>query len=463
MQTQETKYYVALRPTPTLREIYKTDKYPYPQVQKYIAAHLDRLPAEKSFDVRSLPSNDIDRDHKPVDPGRDPPTERFVVALDIHDQQTVKVIQDAVESDKGIVFLGSGADLPFSGTDHWCPRDSNGSIFSDRLAAERLLGVPYVRETKHWTGKGVNVVVVDQGLDQNLLGGSYGGGWQVGTTLPGTTKAPPGTAHRTHGMMIAANILKIAPDVKLFDLPMVPERITDIPDFFLSTADAAFAAMRASIKQYKLGTQFPGPWVIVNAWAVFDRASEFPPGDYTNNPNHPFNVLVGQLVDDGNDVVFCAGNCGQFCPDIRCGGKDRGPGNSVFGANCHPKVLSVGAVRTDTIWLGYSSQGPGQPLLGHDKPDLCAPSQFCETGDAFTTNGGTSAACALAAGVVAALRSVPVWQSSAVPPQDLKAILNGTATKTDGPTWNGRVGNGILNADAAFKKLDSIIPAPPHP
>jgi subtilisin family serine protease len=264
-------------------------------------------------------------------------------------------------------------------------------------------------------------------------------------------------------MMIAANILKVAPDVKLFDLPMVPERITDIPDFFLSTADAAYATMRASIKQYKLGTQFPGPWVIVNAWAVFDRASEFPPGDYTNNPNHPFNVLVGQLVDDGNDVVFCAGNCGQFCPDIRCGGKDRGPGNSVFGANCHPKVLSVGAVRTDTIWLGYSSQGPGQPLLGYDKPDLCAPSQFCETGDAFTTNGGTSAACALAAGVVAALRSVPVWQSSAVPPQDLKAILNGTATKTDGPTWNGRVGNGILNADAAFKKLDSIIPAPPHP
>jgi subtilisin family serine protease len=89
----------------------------------------------------------------------------------------------------------------------------------------------------------------------------------------------------------------------------------------------------------------------------------------------------------------------------------------------------------------------------HDKPDVCAPSQFHETDDAYTTNGGTSAACALSAGVIAALRSNPKWNPTAVPPERLKKVLNETARKTDGPNWNNRLGNGILNAEAAFRKL----------
>jgi len=160
---------------------------------------------------------------------------------------------------------------------------------------------------------------------------------------------------------------------------------------------------------------------------------------------------MDEAANAGIDVVFCAGNCGQFCPDERCGPGDQGPGNSIFGANCHPRVMSVGAVRADTLWLGYSSQGPGQPLLAHDKPDLCAPSQFCETEDAHTVNRGTSAACALVAGVMAALRSK--WNSAAVSPDRLRTVLNKYARKTDGLKWNNRFGNGILNAKDAFKHL----------
>jgi subtilisin family serine protease len=117
------------------------------------------------------------------------------------------------------------------------------------------------------------------------------------------------------------------------------------------------------------------------------------------------------------------------------------------------------------LWLGYSSQGPGQPgfavfgPLARDKPDLCAPSQFCETLDAYTTNGGTSAASALAAGVIAALRSNPQWSPSAVPPEKLKTILNASARKTTGsPGWNNRFGNGILDAAAAVQQLQQLPP-----
>jgi hypothetical protein len=112
------------------------------------------------------------------------------------------------------------------------------------------------------------------------------------------------------------------------------------------------------------------------------------------------------------------------------------------------------------MWLGYSSQGPGQPLLGPDKPDLCAASQFCEDDDAFSINGGTSAACGLAGGIVAALRSR--WNSTTVPPGVLKGILNRTARKprglgTDGVLKN-RLGNGILDAKAAFLELKNRFP-----
>ncbi|MCW3473579.1 S8 family peptidase [Rhodovastum sp. RN2-1] len=209
--------------------------------------------------------------------------------------------------------------------------------------------------------------------------------------------------------------------------------------------------MLRDIAHFRAHGRFPGPWVFVNAWAIYDRRTEIPPESYSDNPAHPFNLAVGDAAGAGIDVVFCAGNCGPFCPDLRCGINDRGPGRSILGANSHPRVLTVGAVRCDTTWLGYSSQGPGQPNLDVDKPDLCAPSEFREDHDAHTGNSGTSAASGLAAGVVAALRSRvdPVtW-----PPVHLKQLLLDTARKTETSGRDDRVGYGIIDAAAAVRAL----------
>jgi len=112
------------------------------------------------------------------------------------------------------------------------------------------------------------------------------------------------------------------------------------------------------------------------------------------------------------------------------------------------------------MWLGYSSQGPGQPQLGWEKPDFCAASHFCENDDAFSINTGTSAACGLTAGIVAALRSR--WNSTRVSPDQLKDILNQTARRPPGLSWGNalgyRLGNGILDASAAFKELKHQFP-----
>jgi hypothetical protein len=121
-------------------------------------------------------------------------------------------------------------------------------------------------------------------------------------------------------------------------------------------------------------------------------------------------------------------------------------------------VLTVGAARTDGLWIGYSSEGPGQPNLSSphkigssQKPDLCAPSGFSEDHDAHLLNAGTSAATGVAAGVVAALRSK--WSPQSVKPEVLNLILNATANQPLPGSWNQRFGNGILNVPAALALL----------
>jgi Subtilase family len=182
-----------------------------------------------------------------------------------------------------------------------------------------------------------------------------------------------------------------------------------------------------------------GPWVVVNAWALFDRSSDLPgAGGVGSDGSHPFHGAVQGVTATGSDVVFVAGNCGQYCPDDRCGASDIGPGYSISGPSAYAEVLTVGAVRVDGLPLGYSSQGPG--LIATNKPELCAPSNFSETFDPGQINSGTSAACAVAAGVVAALRT-----RATVSPADMIVALN---QGTGGTSWDPQFGYGTLNAAA---------------
>ena len=117
-------------------------------------------------------------------------------------------------------------------------------------------------------------------------------------------------------------------------------------------------------------------------------------------------------------------------------------------------MITVAAVRGDARWLGYSSQGEGRPNLDKRKPDLSAPSSFVETDDAHVVNGGTSTACALTAGALAALRQK--WAN--VGPGEMKAVLINTARRTAGPDWNRQIGFGILNLPDAVQEAAEKYP-----
>jgi hypothetical protein len=181
---------------------------------------------------------------------------------------------------------------------------------------------------------------------------------------------------------------------------------------------------------------------------------------------NPLNQIVRALDERGFDQVFGAGNGGQFEPHPLCGPGDIGPGQSILGANSSPSVLTMGAVRADGMWIGYSSQGPGQPGFGTDvssveKPDLCAPRHFVETADGAWLSSGTSAACGVAAGAVAALRSAGSPLAS-VDPEALRGTLRQAARKPPGmrrgADYDIRYGHGILDLAGALACAEGQLP-----
>ena len=158
--------------------------------------------------------------------------------------------------------------------------------------------------------------------------------------------------------------------------------------------------------------------VISNSWGMFSPTWDFPPGhsgNYSDNANHPFNLIVASLEAAGADILFAAGNCGRDCPDSRCA---FGAAPPICGANSHPAVLSVAGVDVNKARVGYSSQGPGR--LNAKKPDIAIYTHFVGS-LVYPEDGGTSAACPVAAGVVAAIRSK--YPVSKLSPLQLRSLI----------------------------------------
>lgn len=240
----------------------------------------------------------------------------------------------------------------------------------------------------------------------------------------------------------------MAPDATFYDLPLLPDRIVDVENFALR-ALFAYAFMNYFFLSAK------GPWVILNAWGIVDRFAESLRGFYTDDPDHYLNDFISR-VGRRHDVIFAAGNSGQFCGDVRSTGYDRGPGRSIWGANGLSEVTCVGAVRTDAKWIGAASQGPGPAGfdIGYgrpEKPDLCAPSWFVEDDNAHLRSGGTSSSSAVVAGAVAALRQK--WAPADVSPAQLRQTLRDGARVIGTDAWSTRTGEGALDLAGTIARL----------
>jgi hypothetical protein len=310
-------------------------------------------------------------------------------------------------------------------------------------------------------GSGVAVAIMDTGINLKYLNAKRGAGKEPlfdaanSWTPPGTSIAP-GTHPVDHGTMCAFDVLIAAPRATLLDFPILASSAPggNLVGQTLSSAvtglsqllifwSVAFAAGGAS--KYKA-------LVSSNSWGIFHPSWDFPPGHrgrFIDNPNHLFNILVAQAALAGIDCVFAAGNCGAQCADGRCKSRVK---ETIMGGSAHRDVLTLAGCDTNDLRVGYSSQGPSIAGMFQQKPDITAYTHFSGS-EAFgvgSPDTGTSAACPVASGCIAALRTK--ISNGTVPPGNLFASLRSTARTVPGQAgWNGDYGFGIIDPVATAK------------
>jgi hypothetical protein len=147
--------------------------------------------------------------------------------------------------------------------------------------------------------------------------------------------------------MCAYDVCIAAPRCTLLDIALLRSTATD----FLSDAIRAFRhlidIMLAPLRPWNTRSL-----VVNNSWGMYSTAGDFPPGDpgnYSDNPNHPFNRIVGDLERAGADILFAAGNCGPPCPSMFCQQDANGnfiTANTIYGANGHRRCsVSLASIR----------------------------------------------------------------------------------------------------------------------
>jgi serine protease AprX len=321
------------------------------------------------------------------------------------------------------------------------PCDCTGDIAKGGIAEVRkLLRVDAVHAAG-LRGEGVTVGVVDGGITADGRQAKPGetsrrirqvvGGW------PASSWGTEASEWGEHGNMCATDVLSIAPLAELYDLRVAGD--TE------STVSIALQAFQWAIDNHRsLGK----PDILTNSWGIYQEAWD---PSYANDPNHIFTRQVREAIDEGILVLFAAGNCGGAgCASQRCG-NDTGPGRDIWGANGHPRVMTVAAVNPRGEYIGYSSRGPA--ALDPNKPDFCGVSHF--TGY-FGSDSGTSAATPIAAGVVALLCQGRPGLSQEI----AKEALSTTARDIGPIGWDTSTGAGIINAEEAMMALvGDMLPA----
>ena len=314
-----------------------------------------------------------------------------------------------------------------------------------------LLGVKALADAG-MDGYRVPVAVVDTGVNRTHL--RERGRDPVLSTRrswsPAGVATRPGQHPVGHGTMCAYDIGIAAPKAILLDYALL---LSSTPgetamSGLLSDAVLAYSKLLGLVAALPTSRR---SLVVSNSWGMFSPVWDFPvghPGNYSDNAAHPFNVIVASLEAAGADILFAAGNCGRDCPDGRC---EFDAGMPICGANSHPSVLSVAGIDTKKRRVGYSSQGPGR--LAPAKPDLSAYTHFRGSG-VYPADGGTSAACPVAAGVVAAVRER--YPASVLSPAELRALLFKTAEDLGGTGFDHDFGWGAIDGTALAAALAGV-------
>lgn len=463
-------------PTPSLRVLIECDSHEYLIKLALMRLGEDAADISSSFDDYLRRSNFGKFDWLHID-------RFFAIPLELHPKEAkrflVRGLIEVKEPDTIPVFIDNeGAGGP-------------ARVFSDpAIGAYRMKGLnrpvgdtARVREElqtqmltdKGLDGSGVAIAIVDSGIYLPRLTRALGfqpALDEANSWKPDRVATQPGMHRLGHGTMCAYDALIAAPKATLIDVPMLIDRPPG--DHIVSTTlSAALAAYEHLINKW------PKPnykaLVVSNSWGIFNPGlDDFPPGHagrFIDNPNHAFRSKIQKLCAAGVDIVFCGSNCGPECTSAACLSQ---MSKMIMGANAYPEVLTVGGCDTENDVIGYSSRGPAismftpaevqaKPHL-EQKPDISAYTHFLgsKTRRNYLPDTGVSAACPVAAGCIAALRTKA--SPAETPPDALFRVIKQTARGGNdagpGGVWNEKFGHGIFNPVAAARTL-GLIPIEP--
>lgn len=354
-----------------------------------------------------------------------------------------KIVSFADKDEIKGVYVDPQIIKPFGSV---CP---DGSIGSDKDVQKRLSDPLH---TSDLTGEDVDLAVVDTGVNVQYLRDQMT--FDEVTFDKDRSWSPrdltPGEMEVSHGTMVAYDALLVSPDATLIDVPLLSHPDLNSHRSLLSEAILAFDHLVSLIEENKSGKGNPS-LVVNNSWGLYrttDRIMEH----YVKNPDHPFNRMVEYLESKGADICFAAGNCGSEA--CGAGGRCERYGRTIYGANGHSKVTTVGACTVEHDFIEYSSRGPGY-LNARRKPDVCGYSHFKGSG-VFSADTGTSAASPVIAGTLASMRSErPLGSETdgSDSPEALRSILRKTARDQGPAGFDTDWGYGIVNGPGIVSKI----------
>lgn len=273
-----------------------------------------------------------------------------------------------------------------------------------RERVEDVAGLPLLR-SRGLFGQGVAVAVVDEGIHVESLSTKLRAlpemergpfpVLDVDNSRVAPLPEPFARGRRSHGSMCAYDVCLAAPGCTLLDLPTHAPRPVGLKRIHLILAAYDHLNELARRRCFE-------HIVVVNAWQTLPNDALA--GRDPDDPRHPLYQALSELDAAGVDVIFSA-------PDHHA--------ERIHGPALHPSVLTVTAVNLDGTPFDSSVERLC-PRSG--KPDIANYQGFAGY-ELFKNQGdyGTSAAAALMAGQVAALRSDP--RTRALSPSALRALL----------------------------------------
>lgn len=347
--------------------------------------------------------------------------------------------------------VGVSIDLPV----RFCGQIASARAPASLDAVRHLVGVDVLAD-HGLDGNQVWVAVIDGGISRTALEAcGVTATCDEDRSWTADERARPFGFKRGHGTMCAFDVCVGAPRCVLMDFAAFRAYQPtggDAPNApltaMLSDAVNAYSKLcELLLRESRAGRT--RSLVVSNSWEV-DGRRDYPPDsplNYGSNRQHAMNKIVDRLSLLGADIVFSAGN-------TTAAERESDP-RPICGANAHPSVLTVAGVDVESRRLDMSRPGPG--TLSTEKPDLAAYSRFQGSGTSgpSTPDDGTSAACALTAGVVAAIRSGFPYDPKRpeTSPAALRSILKKQAREIGSQGFDFDHGWGVLDAAAVAEAL----------